>query len=81
MLLSLNFNALIKEYAHYNKKILMNRIKLWLNANKLDNVKLVKLLPALYKILKEEFFKTDIYELREAYYQKEIKKNIRQVSL
>lgn len=81
MLLSLNFNVLVKEYAHYNKKILMNRIKLWLNANKTDNVKLVKFLPALYKILKEEFFKTDIYELRETYHQKEIKKNIRQVSL
>lgn len=64
MLLSLNFNVLVKEYAHYNKKILMNRIKLWLNATKADNVKLVKFLPSLYKILKEEFFKADIYELR-----------------
>ena len=52
MLLSLNFNILVKEYAHYNKKILMNRIKLWFNANKTDNVKLVKFLPTLYKILK-----------------------------
>ena len=30
----------------------MNRIKLWLNASKTENVKLVKFLPTLYKILK-----------------------------
>jgi hypothetical protein len=59
----------------------MNRIRLWFISSKAESVKLLKLLPALYKILKEEFFKSDIYEFRANYHEKELKRNIRQVSL
>lgn len=81
MLLSLNFSILVKEHCTYNKKVLMNRIHLWLIANHCTSAKTVKMLPAIFKILKEEFFRDDVYQMRDAYHEKELKKNIKQIAL
>lgn len=80
MLLSLNFSILIREHARYNTQVLMNRIRLWLVANRCSSVKTVKILPALFKILKEEFFKDEVYKLRDQYHEKELKKSIRKIA-
>ena len=52
MLLSLNLNILVREHCAYNKRVLMNRIHLWMIANHCSSAKTVKMLPAIFKILK-----------------------------
>lgn len=80
-LLSLNFNTLIAEHCKFNKQILVNRLHLWFVHSKCAAAKTVKMLPAIFKILKEEFFKDDIFQLRDIYHEKELKKNIKQIAL
>jgi hypothetical protein len=52
MLISLNFSVLMIENCNHQKQILINRIHLWFIANRCNNAKTVKMLPAIFKILK-----------------------------
>ncbi len=53
LILSLNFSVLMVEHCRYNRQVLLNRINLWFIANKCSSAKTVKMLPAIFKILKE----------------------------